>query len=256
MDVTTSTASLPPPVRDGLGMGTAVGLSGTAFGAAAVTAGLSVPQACVLSLLAFTGASQFALVGVVAGGGGLAAGAAGALLLGARNTLYGLRMADLLHWRGPRRLLVAHGIIDETAAGALAQPTAAWARTSFVTVFTSLYLTWNLTTLVGALATERIGDTDAFGLDAMSAAVFLALVAARLRDNRRERLVAVLAAAIALAAVPFAPPGVPVLLAAAAALIVPSGGPAGSPGDDEGGDGGAPGSDGGDADPGRGEVRA
>ncbi|GAA4945583.1 hypothetical protein GCM10023224_31120 [Streptomonospora halophila] len=219
----TSTALLPPPVRDGLGMGVAVGLSGTAFGAAAVTAGLSVPQACVLSLFAFTGASQFALVGVVAGGGGLAAGAAGALLLGARNTLYGLRLADLLHWRGPRRLLVAHGVIDETAAGAFAQPTAAWARTSFVTVFASIYLVWNLTTLLGALATERIGDTDAFGLDAMSAAVFLALVGTRLRGNRREQAVAVLGAAIALAAVPVAPPGVPVLLASAAALLVPSG---------------------------------
>ncbi|MBB5996730.1 putative branched-subunit amino acid permease [Streptomonospora salina] len=235
----TSTAPLPPPVRDGLGLGIAVGLSGTAFGAAAVTAGLSVPQACVLSLLAFTGASQFALVGVIAGGGGLAAGAAGALLLGSRNTLYGLRMADLLPWRGPRRLLAAHGIIDETAAGALAQPSAAWARTSFVTVFATLYLTWNLTTLVGALATERIGDTDAFGLDAMGAAVFLALIAPRLRDNPRERLVAALAAAIALAALPFAPPGVPVLLAAAAALAVPGGGPDGASGN--GGDAGAAG---------------
>ncbi|MFB9802821.1 AzlC family ABC transporter permease [Streptomonospora salina] len=226
-------------MRDGLGLGIAVGLSGTAFGAAAVTAGLSVPQACVLSLLAFTGASQFALVGVIAGGGGLAAGAAGALLLGSRNTLYGLRMADLLPWRGPRRLLAAHGIIDETAAGALAQPSAAWARTSFVTVFATLYLTWNLTTLVGALATERIGDTDAFGLDAMGAAVFLALIAPRLRDNPRERLVAALAAAIALAALPFAPPGVPVLLAAAAALAVPGGGPDGASGN--GGDAGAAG---------------
>ncbi|MUL40821.1 branched-chain amino acid ABC transporter permease [Streptomonospora sp. PA3] len=232
-------------------MGVAVGLSGTAFGAAAVTAGLSVPQACVLSLFAFTGASQFALVGVIAGGGSLAAGAAGALLLGARNTLYGLRMADLLPWRGPRRLLAAHGIIDETAAGALSQPTAAWARTSFVTVFASIYLTWNLMTLVGALATERIGDTDAFGLDAMSAAVFLALIAPRLREGHRERAVAVLAAAIALAAVPFLPPGVPVLLASAAALIVPGRGPSGR----SGGDGAAAGSGGDGEDPARGEVR-
>lgn len=248
----TSPALLSPPVRDGLGLGIAVGLSGLAFGAAAVTAGLSVLQACVFSLLAFTGASQFALVGVIAGGGSLVAGAAGALLLGARNTLYGLRMADLLHWRGPRRLLTAHGIIDETAAGALAQPTAAWARTSFATIFAALYLTWNLTTLIGALATERIGDTDAFGLDAMGAAVFLALIFPRLREGRRERTVAVLAAAIALAAVPFLPAGVPVLLAAAAAVIVPGGPAAADPAasgtpdepDEPGGPGGPGGSEG------------
>ncbi|MDA0567057.1 AzlC family ABC transporter permease [Streptomonospora sp. S1-112] len=209
-------------------MGIAVGLSGLAFGAAAVTAGLSVAQACVLSLLAFTGASQFALVGVIAGGGSLAAGAAGALLLGARNTLYGLRLADLLPWRGPRRLLAAHGVIDETFAGAIAQRTPADARASFVTVFAAIYLTWNLTTLIGALATESIGDTDAFGLDAMGAAVFLALLAPRLREGRREVGVALLAAVIALAAVPFLPAGVPILLAAAAALVVP-GGPAPAP---------------------------
>ncbi|QBI53909.1 AzlC family ABC transporter permease [Streptomonospora litoralis] len=236
-------------------MGIAVGLSGVAFGAAAVTAGLSVPQACVLSLLAFTGASQFALVGVLAGGGSLAAGAAGALLLGARNTLYGLRMADLLPWRGARRLLTAHGIIDETAAGALAQPTGAWARTSFLTVFATIYVMWNATTLVGALATERIGNTEAFGLDAMGAAVFLALIAPRLREGRRERAVAVLAAAIALAAVPFLPPGVPVLLASAAALVVPGGRAATGGSTPERGDSGAPSDDGGTGRTDRGEVR-
>ncbi|MFC7720785.1 AzlC family ABC transporter permease [Nonomuraea recticatena] len=109
--------------RDGLGVGVAVGLSGAAFGAAAVTAGLDVAQSCVLSLLAFTGASQFALVGAVSGGGDLLAASAGALLLGGRNTLYGLRLADLLKVRGGRRLVAAQGVIDETTAVALAQPT-------------------------------------------------------------------------------------------------------------------------------------
>lgn len=99
-------------IRDGLGVGLAVGLSGVAFGAAAITAGLSVPQACVLSLLAFTGASQFALTGAVGAGGDLLSATSGALLLGGRNTLYGLRMADVLKVRGPRRLVAAHGVID------------------------------------------------------------------------------------------------------------------------------------------------
>ncbi|MDA8371493.1 MAG: AzlC family ABC transporter permease [Nocardiopsaceae bacterium] len=215
----TSVFSLSPPVRDALGIGFAVGVSGVAFGTTAVAAGLTVAQACTLSLLAFTGASQFALVGVIAGGGNLVAGAAGALLLGARNTLYGLRMADLLGVRGARKAAAAHGVIDETAAVALAQPTPAAARTAFTTTFASLFVFWNLTTLLGALATERIGDTAAFGLDAVGPAIFLALLWPRLREGGRERLVAGLGAGIALLAAPFLPSGVPVLLAAVAALV-------------------------------------
>src|ERR1039457_306590 len=85
--------------RDGLVLGLAVGTSGLAFGAAAVSSGLTVAQASVLSLLAYTGASQFALAGAIAGGGSLAAGVAGAVLLGSRNGLYGLRLAGLLRAR-------------------------------------------------------------------------------------------------------------------------------------------------------------
>ncbi|GLU45957.1 AzlC family ABC transporter permease [Nocardiopsis ansamitocini] len=207
------------PVRDGLGVGLAVGFSGLAFGTTAVTAGLSVAQTCALSLLAFTGASQFALVGVIAGGGSLVAGTLGALLLGTRNTLYGLRLADLLDWRGARRLIAAQGVIDETSAVALAQHGRSDARAGFTTTFAVLFLLWNATTLVGALATERIGDPNAFGLDAVGPAIFLALLWPRLMEGGRTLLVGVLGAAIALAATPFLPPGVPVLLASAAALI-------------------------------------
>ncbi|MFD0890658.1 AzlC family ABC transporter permease, partial [Streptosporangium algeriense] len=144
--------------RDGLGVGIAVGLSGVAFGASAVTAGLSVAQACALSLFAFTGASQFALAGVIAGGGNLVAGTAGALLLGARNSLYGLRMADVLGARGGARFVTAHGVIDETTAVALAQPDEESARTGFLVTFASLYLTWNLTTLLGAAGASWVAD--------------------------------------------------------------------------------------------------
>ena len=115
-------------MRDGLALGLAVGTSGLAFGAAAAGSGLSVAQACVLSLLAFTGASQFALAGAVATGGSLAGGVAGAILLGSRNALYGLRMTGVLQPRGPRKLLTALGVIDETTAVTLAQPDAASAR--------------------------------------------------------------------------------------------------------------------------------
>ncbi|MEV6035363.1 AzlC family ABC transporter permease [Nonomuraea sp. NPDC052116] len=207
-------------VRDGLGVGVAVGLSGIAFGAAAITAGLSVPQACVLSLLAFTGASQFALTGAVGAGGDLVTATLGALLLGGRNTLYGLRLADLLRVRGPRRLLAAQGVIDETTAVTLAQPTPEAARTGFVTTFASLYLTWNLTTLAGAYGASFLGDPGVLGLDVVGPAAFLAILWPRLTASAELRGLACAAAAIALCATPFLPPGVPVLLSAAAVLVV------------------------------------
>ncbi|WP_103935745.1 AzlC family ABC transporter permease [Thermomonospora echinospora] len=207
-----------PAVRDGLGVGISVGVSGLAFGAAAVTAGLSVAQACVLSLLAFTGASQFALIGVVGGGGNLVAGTLGAVLLGARNGLYGLRLAGMLRVRGWRRLLSAHVVIDETTAVATGQPDDRSARAGFYTTAVSLYLAWNLSTLAGAVGAARIGDPRTFGLDVLGPAVFLALLWPRLTAGRAEARVAVAAAVLAIAATPLLPPGVPVMLAAVAAL--------------------------------------
>ncbi|SNS21143.1 Predicted branched-chain amino acid permease (azaleucine resistance) [Actinomadura meyerae] len=205
-------------VRNGLSVGVAVGVSGLAFGAAAVTAGLTVAQACVLSLLAFTGASQFALAGVVGGGGGLVAGTLGAVLLGGRNALYGLRLAGTLGVRGWRRLLTAHVVIDETAAVATAQRDRAAARAGFYTTAVTLYLAWNLTTLLGAAGAARLGDPDAIGLDVLGPAAFLALLWPRLTGGGGAVRVAVGAAVIAVAATPLLPPGVPVMLAAAAAL--------------------------------------
>ncbi len=206
------------PVRDGVGLGLAVGVSGVAFGAAAVSSGLSAWQACALSLLAFTGASQFALAGVVAAGGSLLAGTAGAILLGSRNTLYGLRLSDVLRPRGPRRLLVSLGVIDETTAMTLAQPDPATGRTAFTATFATLYVTWNLATLAGAIGAGRVGSPDTFGLEVVGPAAFLALIYPRLRAGRTERLVALAGVAIALATTTVLPAGVPVILAAVAAL--------------------------------------
>lgn len=207
-------------MRDSVGIGVAVGAAGLAYGTTAVTAGFSPAQAVFTSLFAFTGASQFALAGVVAGGGSLVAGVLGALLLGARNTLYGLRLADLLGWRGPRRVVAAHGVIDETTAVTLAQPDRGSARLAFMTSYSVLGTFWVLTTLVGALATDRVHNIDALGLDAVGPAVFLGLLWPRLRaGGPRSWLVSGLGAGLALAATPFLPPGVPVLLAACAACV-------------------------------------
>jgi branched chain amino acid efflux pump len=204
--------------RDGLLLGLAVGTSGLAFGAAAVASGLSVAQACVLSLVGYTGASQFALAASVAGGGSLVAGTASAVLLGSRNSLYGLRLASLLAFRGPARLLAALGVTDESTAVALGQASPAGARAGFLGTFTSLYLTWNAATLAGALGAGRLGSPDALGLDVVGPAAFLALLWPRLGEGAGQRLVALGGVVIAVAATPCCPPGVPVVLAAVAAL--------------------------------------
>ena len=115
-------------VRDGIAVGVATGAYGLSFGAIAVSAGLDVAQACVLSLLMFTGASQFALVGVLASGGVPASGAATALLLGLRNGLYGVRLGPLLGWTGWRRAAAAHLVIDESTAMSVSRDTATDAR--------------------------------------------------------------------------------------------------------------------------------
>jgi predicted branched-subunit amino acid permease len=137
-----------------------VGAYGLSFGAAAVTAGLSTLQACALSLLLFTGASQFALVGVVGAGGGALAAIAGALLLGTRNTLYAVRLSSLVPARGVRRPLAAQLTIDETTGMATAAPPGL-ATTAFWATGASVYVLWNLATLLGAVGAARLGDPAA-----------------------------------------------------------------------------------------------
>jgi predicted branched-subunit amino acid permease len=206
-------------IRDGIGVGVATGLYGTSFGAVSVAAGLSVAQTCALSLVMFTGASQFALVGVVAAGGAPLAGGLTALLLGTRNTLYGLRLAPLLDWRGGRRAAAAHLVIDESTAMSISRRDQDLARTGFLATGLAVFCLWNLFTLVGAVAGEALGDPRAYGLDAAVGAAFLALLWPRLTD-RRNQLVAVAAAAVALGLVPVTAAGVPVLAAGGVALLV------------------------------------
>lgn len=206
-------------VRDALGVGVAVGLSGFAFGVTSAGSGLTLGQTCALSLLVFTGASQFALVGALAAGGSPLTAAAGAFFLGVRNAFYGLRLSQLLSLTRALRPFAAQWVIDETAAVALAQPTRRSARIGFLVTGLSLYVLWNLTTLLGALGAEALGDTDAWGLDAAGPAVFLALLAPMLR-SMTERAVAALAVLLGVGLLPVLPAGVPVLVAALAAPVV------------------------------------
>ncbi|MFF6960746.1 AzlC family ABC transporter permease [Streptomyces sp. NPDC008317] len=206
-------------VRDALGVGVAVGLSGFAFGVTSAGAGLALAQTCALSLLVFTGASQFALVSALGAGGNPFAAAAGAFFLGTRNAFYGLRLSQLLRLPAAIRPLAAQWVIDETSAVALAQKDRASARLGFTVTGGSLYALWNLTTLIGALGASALGDPASWGLDAAGPAVFLALLAPMVK-GRAERAVAAVAVLLGLVCLPLLPAGVPVLVAALAAPLV------------------------------------
>ena len=211
----------PPPTRalsGAAGIGLAVGLYGISFGVLAVAGGLTPAQACVMSMLVFTGASQFAFVGVLATGGGALAAMAPAVMLAMRNAAYGLSLVTVL--RGPlrRRALEAQLVIDESTAMARAEDDPRAARRAFLATGVSVWICWNAGTLAGALLGGGLGDPRALGLDAMFPAAFLALLAPQLR--RPGAPVAALAGAVAaIALVPFAPAGVPVI--AALAGVVP-----------------------------------
>jgi predicted branched-subunit amino acid permease len=217
-----STAATTLARRQALSVAVATGLYGVSFGALAVVGGLSVPATVVLSVLMFSGGSQFAFIGVVAGGGAAGSAVAAAGLLGVRNALYGPQVAPLVGVRGWRRLLAAHLTIDESTAVATAQPTAAAARVGFWWTGIGVFVLWNLFVTVGAFAGDRLGDPRRYGLDAAAAAAFLALVWPRLHGagGRLARPVAGAAVVLALATSPVLPPGLPVLVAALAAVLV------------------------------------
>jgi 4-azaleucine resistance transporter AzlC len=205
-------------VRDAAGIGIAVGVYGVSFGVLAVAAGLTPIQACVMSMLTFTGASQFAFIGVVAGGGGALAAMGPAVMLAIRNAAYGLSLAPILRGRLRDRALATQLVIDESTAMARAEDDPGRSRRAFLLTGVSVWLGWNAGTLAGAVLGGGLGDPRTLGLDAMFPAAFLALLAPQLRRSGAPAA-AVAGAAIALALLPFAPAGVPVV--AALAGLVP-----------------------------------
>jgi predicted branched-subunit amino acid permease len=197
----------------------ATGAYGVSFGALATASGLDVWQACALSLAVFTGASQFAFIGVVATGGNPLTGAFTAILLGSRNLFYGLSLAPLLQLRPGARLASAHLVIDESTAMAVLRPTTRQARIGFYWTGITIFLLWNLSTLIGAVAGTAIGDPRDYGLDAAVGAAFLGLLWPRLTSST-ARLTALLAAAVALGLVPFTAAGVPIIAGGAVAVLL------------------------------------
>lgn len=190
---------------------------GLAFGAVAVASGLSLLQACVLSVVMFTGASQFALVGIIAVAGSPYAALAAALLLGVRNAFYGVAIAGIVRPRGLGRIFTAQFVIDETTAMAVAQPQRRAGRYAFWSTGVGLFTMWNLGTLAGGLIGSSI-NTSALGLDAAAPAIFLALLWPQL-SRERGLAVAAGAVAVALSLVTITPAGVPIIAAAGVAII-------------------------------------
>jgi len=207
--------------RDSLSVSITVGAYGTAFGAAAVANGFSVLQTCLLSLLTFSGASQFAVIGVLGAGGGAISGIATASLLGIRNGVYGVIMAPRLKVKGFKRIVAAQITIDESTAVALGQEVrgeSAMRQGFWLTGF-GVFIFWNLFTVAGALGAQAMGDIRAWGLDSAVPAAFLGLVWPRLKTNR-DRFLAVGCVVFALAMTPILPAGLPIIATAFIAVAV------------------------------------
>ena len=210
---------MPTHRRDGFFLAATCFFIGITFGVFADSSGLGPGRASVLSIFTFTGASQFAAVSVVAGGGTMAAAVGSGLLIGARNGLYGPVVAPLLSRSLGQRVISAHFVIDETAAIASAQDTKEHARQAFWTTGIWLFVFWNAGTLLGVFVGGVLDDPGALGLDAAFPAAFVALLVPHLR-TAPGRVTAVWGGAIALVALPTTAAGVPMLLAA---LAVPVG---------------------------------
>jgi len=199
-----------------LSVGLSTSTYGVGFGALAVTAGLSIPQTLGLSLLLFSGGSQFAFIGLI-GAGASGAAVTSSTLLGLRNGVYAIAMRRLVPESGARRVLAAHLTIDESTAVALGAATPHSRSRGFWLTGGLVYAGWNLATLVGALLGDRLGDPATYGLDAVGPAAFLALLWPRLADTS-TRVVAVVAVAVALLLAPVLPAGGPVLAAGLVAV--------------------------------------
>lgn len=207
-----------PAVKTGLSISVATGLYGISFGALAVSSGLTFWQTVALSALMFTGGSQFAFIGVIAGGGAGSAAFGAATLLGVRNIIYGVQMNAMARPRGWRKAVAAHVTIDESTATAIVQPDLAESRRGFWTAGVGIFILWNVFTMAGALLGDALGDPKAWGLDGAAVAAFLALLWPRLK-SREPVAIAVVCALATVLVVPFVPPGVPILVAALVAGV-------------------------------------
>ena len=204
--------------RTSLSVAFTVGLYGAAFGAAGITAGFSILQTCLLSLLLFSGASQFAVVGIMGAGGSAVSAIATATLLGFRNALYGLQLAPILKVTGLKRIIASQITIDESTAVSTLQSNDSDRKRAFYLTGFGVYIFWNLFTFLGALGASAIGDPSVWGLDAAVPAAFCGLVWPRLKDKRLF-LISASAIILALLLTPITPAGIPIITTVLLAII-------------------------------------
>jgi 4-azaleucine resistance transporter AzlC len=207
--------------RSGLRAGVPFAIAGlvvsTSFGVLADEAGLSVVAAVVMSMIVFAGSAQFAAVSIIASGGTTGAAVVAAAMMNSRFLPMGIALAPSLPGRAPWRALQGQTVVDASWAMSLRED-GSFDRFFLFGATSVQYVTWASGTLLGAIAGDALGDTDKLGFDAVFPAFFLALLISEARD-KRARGVALLGAAISLALVPFAPAGVPVLVASVAAIV-------------------------------------
>lgn len=199
-----------------ISVGLATGLYGVSFGALAAVAGLDLLSIMLLSILMFSGGSQFAFIGVLAGGGAPISAITSSWLLGVRNGFYAMRLNDVLAPKGFKKIIAAQLSIDESNGVSAAQSDLKSQRYGFWATGIAVFVFWNLATLLGALAGDFLGSAETWGLDAAAAAAFLGLVWPRLKDNK---FLALSAALVAVVGSLFLPAGVPVLLTVLVALV-------------------------------------
>lgn len=199
-----------------ISVGLATGLYGISFGALAAVAGLDLLSIMLLSILMFSGGSQFAFIGVIAAGGAPISAITSSWLLGVRNGFYAMRLNNVLAPRGFLKLISAQLSIDESNGVSAAQDDLKSQRVGFWATGIAVFVFWNLATLLGALAGDFLGSAETWGLDAAAAAAFLGLVWPKLKDNKT---LALAASVVAVVGSLFLPAGVPVLLTVLIALV-------------------------------------
>ena len=201
-----------------LGVGFATGLYGVSFGALSVAAGLDIWQTMALSLLMFSGGSQFAFIGVIATGAGVIPAVLSAWLLGVRNGFYAIRLNPVLSVSSLLKPIAAQLTIDESnAVSLLGEPNREKERLGFWLTGVAVFVFWNLFTFIGAFLGSQLGNPTDWGLDAAAAAAFLGLIWPRLNQSKLLFL-AVAAAFVATSLSVVLPAGVPVLLSAVLAV--------------------------------------
>jgi len=191
---------------------------GVSFGVLARSVGWGPVAAIGSSVLICSGSAQFAVAAVLGSGGGMPAAVIAAVLLNARFGPMGVAVAPYLKGGPLRRALEGQAVID--ASWALASRGGGrFDREFMIGASVPQVAAWFGGTAVGALGGDFVGDPERLGLDVIFPAFFLVLLVDELRGERSAVVVAVLAGALALALVPAAPPGVPVIAACVVALL-------------------------------------